>query len=59
MSIKNIQPLYELKGHQASVLAVEYAKKFFLGEHILASGSGNNTTVYHIAEYLTHVFLFA
>jgi hypothetical protein len=40
MSIKNVQPLFELKGHQASVLTVEYARKSFLGEHVLASGSG-------------------
>lgn len=40
MSIKNIEPLFKLKGHQASVIAVEYAKNSFLGEHILASGSG-------------------
>lgn len=41
MRIKNIEPLFQLKGHQASVLAVEYAKTSILGEHILASGSGN------------------
>lgn len=43
MNIKNIEPLVELKGHQAPVLAVEYIKSSPLGEHILASGSGKNT----------------
>jgi hypothetical protein len=41
MSIESIKPVYELKGHQASVLTVEYAKDSFLGEQVLASGSGN------------------
>lgn len=41
MNVKPIEPLFELKGHQASVLTVEYSKSSFLGEHILASGSGN------------------
>lgn len=40
MSIKTIEPLVELKGHKAPVLAVEYVKNSPLGEHILASGSG-------------------
>lgn len=40
MSIKPIEPSFELKGHQAAVIAVEYAEKSFLGQHILASGSG-------------------
>ncbi|KAG2199664.1 hypothetical protein INT47_005189 [Mucor saturninus] len=43
MSIKSITPLFDLKGHEASVLAVEYAKTSLLGEHILASGSEDNT----------------
>lgn len=40
MSIEQIEPLCELKGHQAPVLTVEYSGASFLGEHILASGSG-------------------
>ncbi|KAI8640698.1 WD40-repeat-containing domain protein [Parasitella parasitica] len=43
MSIKSINPLHDLKGHQASVIAVEYSKKSFLGEHLLASGSEDKT----------------
>ncbi|GAA5803620.1 hypothetical protein HPULCUR_009103 [Helicostylum pulchrum] len=43
MSIKTIEPLVELKGHKAPVLAVEYVKNSPLGEHILASGSEDNS----------------
>lgn len=42
MSIKGIHPLHSLKGHQAPVLTVEYAKDSFLGQYLLASGSGND-----------------
>lgn len=40
MSIKGISPLHSLKGHQAPVITVEYAKTSFLGQDLLASGSG-------------------
>lgn len=40
MSIESIKPLCELKGHKAPVLAVEYADISFLGNQVLASGSG-------------------
>ncbi|CAO3642987.1 unnamed protein product [Mucor fragilis] len=43
MSIKGIHPLHSLKGHQAPVLTVEYAKDSFLGQYLLASGSEDNT----------------
>ncbi|GAN07531.1 conserved hypothetical protein [Mucor ambiguus] len=43
MSIKSIHPLHSLKGHQAPVLTVEYAKESFLGQDLLASGSEDNT----------------
>ncbi|ORZ08317.1 WD40-repeat-containing domain protein, partial [Absidia repens] len=38
-----LQPSAELKGHQKPVLCVKYAQNTFLGEHILASGSEDNT----------------
>ncbi|CAO3596263.1 unnamed protein product [Absidia cylindrospora] len=38
-----LQPTAELKGHQKPVLCVKYAQNTFLGEHILASGSEDNT----------------
>ncbi|EPB89999.1 hypothetical protein HMPREF1544_03111 [Mucor circinelloides 1006PhL] len=43
MSIKGINPLHSLKGHQAPVLTVEYAKTSFLGQDLLASGSEDST----------------
>ncbi|KAK4521878.1 Glutathione gamma-glutamylcysteinyltransferase [Mucor velutinosus] len=43
MSIKGIHPLHSLKGHQAAVLTVEYAKNSFLGQDLLASGSEDST----------------
>jgi hypothetical protein len=46
MSIESIKPLYELKGHQAPVLTVEYAETSFLGNQVLASGSGNFFSVF-------------
>ncbi|KAI8376254.1 WD40-repeat-containing domain protein [Radiomyces spectabilis] len=33
----------ELKGHQASVCCIEYARQSFLGDHVLASGSEDAT----------------
>ncbi|CEP13338.1 hypothetical protein [Parasitella parasitica] len=43
MSITNINPLHDLKGHQASITAVEYSEKSFLGHHLLVSGSDDKT----------------
>lgn len=42
-NIEPIQPLHELKGHQAPILTVEYSGASYLGDHILASGSEDNT----------------
>ncbi|KAI8340517.1 WD40-repeat-containing domain protein [Chlamydoabsidia padenii] len=38
-----LQPTAQLKGHTEPVLCVKYAKDTFLGEHVLASGSEDNT----------------
>ncbi|KAI9473690.1 MAG: WD40-repeat-containing domain protein [Benjaminiella poitrasii] len=43
MSIKNITPLFELKGHQGPVLTVDYSENSFVGSYALASGSEDNT----------------
>lgn len=40
MSIKDIKPLHELKGHKSPVITLDYADKAILGDQILASGSG-------------------
>lgn len=47
-SIEPIQPLYELKGHQAPVLTVEYSGASCLGERILASGSGKVVALHEL-----------
>lgn len=36
----NMKPLHELKGHKAPVVTLDYSAKNFIGEHVLASGSG-------------------
>ncbi|KAI7898169.1 WD40-repeat-containing domain protein [Cokeromyces recurvatus] len=43
MSIKHITPLFELKGHHGPIITVDYADTSFLGNHILATGSDDNT----------------
>ncbi|KAG1146991.1 hypothetical protein G6F37_004415 [Rhizopus arrhizus] len=39
----NIEPLHELKGHKGPVLTLDYSRISCIGEHVLASGSEDNT----------------
>jgi hypothetical protein len=41
MDIEHLTPVTQLKGHRAPVITLRHAKKSFLGDKILASGSGN------------------
>ncbi|KAI8356180.1 WD40-repeat-containing domain protein [Blakeslea trispora] len=38
-----LEPTIELKGHKGSVISLEYSKDSILGDHVLASGSEDNT----------------
>lgn len=40
MGIKEIEPLYELKGHKSPVISLAYSEKSAIGDSVLASGSG-------------------
>ncbi|KAL0074693.1 WD40-repeat-containing domain protein [Phycomyces blakesleeanus] len=43
MSTIPLTPIVKLDGHKAPVICLKYAKQSFLGEHLLASGSEDNT----------------
>ncbi|OBZ91898.1 WD repeat-containing protein 53 [Choanephora cucurbitarum] len=38
-----LEPLIELKGHKGSIISLEYSESSVIGDHLLASGSEDNT----------------